>query len=201
MHKKIIQLGDQVLRQRARKLSIEEILSEEIQLLIEDMKETMRAAPGVGLAAPQIGVPLQLAVIEDSEERMVGMLPEIRLERNRKPVSFHVLINPILSIVDSTENLFFEGCLSVAGRTRITPRANSVYVEYLDQNGTQKNIRADGWYARILQHEIDHLNGQLYVDISDERTEILVTEINRKELLNSTSQEINKYFKESTSCQ
>src|SRR5580658_1134477 len=111
----IIQAGEEVLRVQARKLSHEEILSETTRELIEHMKETMRDAPGVGLAAPQVGVSLQLAVIEDREEYLKDVAAEQLAERERKPVTFHAIINPeIIELPDATVE-FFEGCLSLAG--------------------------------------------------------------------------------------
>lgn len=159
----IVQVGHPVLRQIARELSVEEILSPEIQQLIETMKATMRAAPGVGLAAPQIGKPLQLAVIEDMDHSHLNA--EQLAVRERDEVPFHVIINPRLYIEESTDNAeFFEGCLSVPEFVGIVPRARSVRIECLNERGESVVIRAKGWYARILQHEIDHLNGILYID-------------------------------------
>jgi peptide deformylase len=128
------------------------------------MRETMQDAPGVGLAAPQVGVPLQLAVIEDREENMKDLSREVLAERERKPVPFHVIINPVLTLESPAEIEFFEGCLSLPGFVALVPRARKVKVECLDEHGEPRVIRATGWYARILQHEIDHLSGALYVD-------------------------------------
>src|SRR5579871_6948383 len=100
MHLKIVQAGDPVLREPARPLTPAEIASAEIQQLVEHMRETMRAAPGVGLAAPQIGLPLQLAVIEDREELLKDVDPELLRETERRPVEFHVLINPTITLGD-----------------------------------------------------------------------------------------------------
>jgi peptide deformylase len=161
---KILQTGDPSLRQKARPLSREEILSSEIQELIEWMRETMRDAPGVGLAAPQIGFPLQLAVIEDQQEFIDKLPPEHAEARGRKAVPFHVVINPSLQAEGAEEVEFFEGCLSVAGFTAVVPRALRVRVECLNEKAEPIAIRAEGWYARILQHEIDHLRGRLYID-------------------------------------
>jgi len=163
---KIVQIGDPVLRQTARPLTIEEILSPDIQSLIYKMTVIMRKAPGVGLAAPQIGLPLQLIVIEDKKEYHQYLTPEQREERGRYEVPFHVVINPSLFIDHEELPLaeFYEGCLSVAGINGIVPRATSVRVECLNEKGESVTINAKGWYARILQHEIDHLNGVLYVD-------------------------------------
>jgi peptide deformylase len=159
----ILQIGHPILRQTARELSIEEIRSPEIQNLIELMKTTMRAAPGVGLAAPQIGKSLQLAVIEDMDHSHLNA--KQLAERNRYPVPFHVIINPRLYIEEETDTAeFFEGCLSVPELIGIVPRAQSVRVECLNERGEPVVIQARGWYARILQHEINHLNGILYID-------------------------------------
>ncbi|MBN2575007.1 MAG: peptide deformylase [Deltaproteobacteria bacterium] len=157
---KIVQVGDPVLRNGTRPLTREETRSTEIQQLIEWMRETMRDAPGVGLAAPQVGLPLRLAVIEDG-----GEAPAIE----RRPVPFHVIVNPSLTPGDG-EVTHFEGCLSLEGFQARVPRARSVTVTALDHRGDTVSIRASGWYARILQHEVDHLDGKLYIDRMDPRT-------------------------------
>lgn len=169
MRMKIVQIGNPVLRQEARTLTKEEICSRETQDLIAAMRETMYDAPGVGLAAPQIGLPLQLAVIEDKPEYLKDAPPEFVRERERTPVPFHVIVNPRLA-VDGEQVSFYEGCLSLAGFTAVVPRARSVRVECLDHRGEPKVIDASGWYARILQHEIDHLNGTVYIDRMHART-------------------------------
>lgn len=166
MRLEIVQVGDPVLRHSARTLSRAEIISDEVQKLIELMRETMRGAPGVGLAAPQVGLPLQLAVIEDTAE-----LPATQ----RTPVGFHVIANPRMTKGPETVE-FFEGCLSVEAYQALVPRARSVRVEALDHRGEPVVIDASGWYARILQHEIDHLNGTLYIDRM--RTDTLTTSKN-----------------------
>ena len=159
----IVQVGHPVLRQRARELSVEEILSPEIQNLIETMTATMKAAPGVGLAAPQIGRSIQLVVIEDMDQR--HLTAEQIAERDRYPVPFHVIINPRMYLEDSDDQAeFFEGCLSVPEFLGVVSRAKSVRVECLNERAEPVVIQAKGWYARILQHEIDHLNGILYID-------------------------------------
>jgi peptide deformylase len=157
-------LGEPVLRERARPLETKEILLKETQELIASMRETMRDAPGVGLAAPQVGLPLQLAVIEDREEYTKALGPEKVAERERMPVPFHVIVNPVLTLESDPDVEFFEGCLSLPGYTAVVPRARRVRVECLDHRAKPQVIQASGWYARILQHEIDHLLGILYVD-------------------------------------
>lgn len=161
---KIRSVGEAVLRQQARPLTVAEIRSAEIQQIVECMRETMQDAPGVGLAAPQVGMPLQLAVIEDKQEYFAGFSPEQIAERERQPVPFQVIVNPVLHMQLAADVEFFEGCLSLPAYTAIVPRARRVRVECLDQHGTPRVIEASGWYARILQHEIDHLHGTLYLD-------------------------------------
>lgn len=170
MKHEIVQAGNPVLRQLARPLSVAEITGKEIQNLIESMHACMKEAPGVGLAAPQVGLALQLAVIEDRAEYHKDVLAEHLRERDRRPVPFHVVINPTLTEVGGEKIEFFEGCLSLTGFSALVPRARSVRVKCLDEQGKKRVIEASGWYARILQHEIDHLNGGLYIDRMRPRT-------------------------------
>ena len=170
MSLKIVQAGDPVLRKTGRMLTKEEIVSRPIQHLIEQMRETMREAPGVGLAAPQIGESIQLAVIEDRADYINEIPAEKLAELQRSAVPFHVIINPKLSFLDNSRAQFFEGCLSVDGYQAVVERALNVRVECLNERGEEVTISANGWYARILQHEIDHLNGTLYIDRMKTRT-------------------------------
>jgi peptide deformylase len=128
------------------------------------MRDTMQDAPGVGLAAPQIGLPLQLVVIEDRIEYHREIPAEQLAARRRVPIPFHVLINPQLSMAQASEVAFFEGCLSLTGFVVLVPRALAVQVQCMNERGEPCVIDAEGWYARILQHEIDHLHGTLYID-------------------------------------
>jgi peptide deformylase len=176
---KIVQVGDPVLRETARALSAQELAGREIRELIAAMKETMRDAPGVGLAAPQVGQALQLAVIEDREEYHKDVPAEVLKERKRRPVPFHVIVNPRITFLGEPSLQFFEGCLSASGFMAEVARAEIVRVECLDEHGKARVIEADGWYARILQHEIDHLNGTLYLDRMNARTFTSLDNFNR----------------------
>lgn len=176
---KIVQVGDAVLRQKAKELSVAEIKSREIQDLIEWMRETMYDAPGVGLAAPQIGSSLQIAVIEDKAEYMRDAPANAIKERERTPVPFHVLINPKLRLLPGPPVEFFEGCLSLHAFTAVVPRSRKVRVDYLDHKGDAKSVEAAGWYARILQHETDHLQGTVYIDRMHQRTFMGMENFNR----------------------
>ena len=176
---KIRQTGDPVLRLPARSLTPDEVVSAPVQDLIAAMMETMRDAPGVGLAAPQVGYGLRLAVIEDTADYIARLPPGQAAERRRTPVPFHVIVNPELTVEDRDQVPFFEGCLSVAGFTAIVPRALAVRVDCLNERGEPVTIRAEGWYARILQHEIDHLNAHLYIDRMDPRSFMTLDAFNR----------------------
>ena len=120
---KIVQVGDPVLRQAARELSSEEIQHPELKHLIDMMRDTMRDAPGVGLAAPQVGLAVQLAVIEDRPEYTRDVAPERVAERERQPVAFQVLINPRIVERSDEQAEFYEGCLSLAGFSALVKRS------------------------------------------------------------------------------
>lgn len=185
--------ADQVLHQQARLLTTEEIHSTEIQQLIQAMIATMRNAPGVGLAAPQIGKPLQLFVMEDRAEYTKDIAPEILAERGRHPVELQVVINPTLTIIDPTPQLFFEGCLSVSGSCRIVPRAKSVRVNALNAKAEPITVEYSGWPARILQHEYDHLQGQLYIDFAPSTTAVSIEDY-RNIWLHANAQQIKDFY-------
>lgn len=170
MRLKIRQVGEPVLRKSARNLTSDEIRSDFIQQLIAHMRETMRDAPGVGLAAPQIDESIRLAVIEDCPEYIRKLTDQAVSERDRCPVPFHVIINPELTPIGDETAHFFEGCLSLDGFTAIVGRKKRVRVTCLNEQAERVVIEAKGWYARILQHEIDHLNGTVYIDHMEART-------------------------------
>lgn len=162
---KICTAGDPVLRQLARPLTVGEIRSAAIQELIGYMCDTMRDAPGVGLAAPQIGVSVALAILEDRQDyALKNFTPEQLAERERYPFPLTVIINPKLTVIEPEPVEFFEACLSSVGVIGIVPRAYAVKVEYLNEQGEPQVLQAKGWQARILQHEIDHLHGHLCID-------------------------------------
>lgn len=164
-----MEVGDPVLRAEARPLDVDEIRSPGIQQLIEWMRATMYDAPGVGLAAPQIGLSLQLAVIEDRADLLQSIPADHLKERDRKPVPFQVLVNPRIQTQGPTVE-FFEGCLSLPGFAALVPRHTQVRVDCLDHHGEPVSFRAEGWHARIVQHETDHLFGTVYVDRMRSRT-------------------------------
>ncbi len=151
MVRNIRKIGDPVLRKKAVKV---EKISRETHKLIADMLETMRAAHGLGLAAPQVGVAQRLAVVEISEFDGEG---------NPHTKTF-VLINP--EVVKSSEEAWEnpEGCLSIPGWRGVVQRPSKITVKALDRDGNRVKFDADGMLARAIQHEVDHLDGVLYID-------------------------------------
>lgn len=164
----IVQVGDPVLRAIAARLTVQELSG--LSQLITDMRDTMREAPGVGLAAPQIGKSIALAVIEDAPVLHKNLSAEELAARERSAVPFHVIVNPTITPVGEELVEAYEGCLSFKGFVMVVPRYRNVRVECLDEHGKPRVIEASGWYARILQHEIDHLNGVVCVDRMHSRT-------------------------------
>ena len=160
----IVQAGDPVLRRVADPVPPEKLDTAELRALIDEMVATMRAAPGVGLAAPQIGVAWQLIVVEDDVDRASSLSDSEREERGRTPLPLTAIVNPRLEIIGEQRATFFEGCLSVSGWSALVTRALKVEVKGLTPAGDPLNLRLAGWPARILQHEVDHLRGVLYVD-------------------------------------
>ena len=152
--RKIITLPEAVLRRKARAITK---IDKNLQTLIDDMVETMRQAPGVGLAAPQIGLSDRLIVVEYFER-------EEDEEKEGSPKKVWAVINP--EIVKSSEETLMgvEGCLSIPGLVGEVERHAAIQVKGLNRHGQPVKIKAEGWLARIFQHEIDHLNGILFPD-------------------------------------
>ncbi|KAK1282632.1 hypothetical protein QJS10_CPB22g01156 [Acorus calamus] len=160
----IVEAGDPVLHEAAREVEIDEIGSERVEKVIDDMIAVMRKAPGVGLAAPQIGVPLKIIVLEDTKE-YISYASKREIEaQDRRPFDLLVILNPKLKKKSDKTALFFEGCLSVDGFRGVVERHLEVEVTGLGRDGKPIRIDAKGWQARILQHECDHLDGTIYVD-------------------------------------
>lgn len=152
--REIITVPHETLRSKARKVSS---FGQELQTLIDDMVETMRAAPGVGLAAPQVNVPLRVIVVEFAEsEEDEEVTPEL-----------YVCINPKITPTSSEEVVGTEGCLSIPGIVGDVSRPTEVTVKGLNRHGQPMKLKVSGWLARIFQHEVDHLNGVLFVDLAD----------------------------------
>ena len=154
--RKIITLPEPVLRRKARTITT---FDKNLQTLIDDMIETMREAPGVGLAAPQVNVSERLIVVEYAEEQEEEAESEVE-----KPKKLFVLINPEI-VKRSAETLMgVEGCLSIPNLVGEVERHAVIQVKGLNRHGKPAKVKAQGWLARIFQHEIDHLNGILFPD-------------------------------------
>jgi peptide deformylase len=138
-----------------------QLADDELAALLAVMHRTMRAAPGVGLAAPQVGLSVALAVVED---------PLADESRERVPVPFRVLVNPRYAAVGDELARHEEGCLSVPGYASVVARHRRVHLVGYDERGVALDEELVGWPARIVQHETDHLGGTLYVDKADLRT-------------------------------
>ncbi len=161
----IVQAGHPALRTPALPYD-GQLSDDELRELVALMHRTMRAAPGVGLAAPQIGLPLALAVVEDP-----GVPdPDVAAARERTPVPPRVLVNPAYEPVDDERVAFYEGCLSVVGYVAVVARPRRVRLTCLDEHGAAVDEVLTGWPARIVQHETDHLRGTLYLDRAETRS-------------------------------
>jgi peptide deformylase len=152
----IREMGDPVLREEARAVTPEELRSPEVQALIDDMIETMRAANGAGLAAPQVGVALRIAVIE--------VRPGNPRYPYKPPIPLTVVVNPELTPLDEAKFATNEGCLSMPNVRGDLERFENVGVRYLDREGVPHEETRRGLTAGTFQHEVDHLDGILFVD-------------------------------------
>ena len=151
--KEVPKVPDPVLRRKARKVTD---FGPELQTLIDDMVETMRNEPGVGLAAPQVNISLRLIVVEYGDD-----------QNEEVPPKLFTVVNPEFSRMSKETVIGTEGCLSIPGIVGDVERAEAVTVKGQNRHGQSVTIKAKGWLARIFQHEIDHLDGVLFVDRAD----------------------------------
>ena len=148
--REIITIPEPILRKKTRKVTE---FGPTIHALIDDMVETMRAAPGVGLAAPQVNVPLSVTVVEFGDEN-----------DEQAPLKLYSLINPEITRFSRKKDIAPEGCLSIPEIMGEVERPYAITVKGLNRHGQPVKIKAKGWLARIFQHEVDHLNGVLFID-------------------------------------
>lgn len=162
--REVLKMGNPVLRQESAIVSKEEILSDEFQQLLTDMSDTMEEQDGIGIAAPQIGVLKQVALVGiPSDNDRYPDAPEFDLL---------VVINPKIEVLDSALQGNWEGCLSVPGLRGFVERPSKIKVTFLDQEANEQIIEADDFIATVFQHEIDHLFGKLYIDRVTDTTKI-----------------------------
>lgn len=155
----IVTVPEPVLRRKAHPVTT---FDKDLQVLIDDMIETMRAAPGVGLAAPQVGVSQRVIVVEyaEQEEAKEGEEP-----KEVKP-RLYVMVNPEIVKTSAETEMGVEGCLSVPGLVGEVERKQVIQVRGYNRRGQPMKLKVHGWLARIFQHEIDHLNGILFTDLA-----------------------------------
>jgi peptide deformylase len=158
----IVTVPEPVLREKAKPVRQ---MTPEIQSLIDDMIETMREAPGVGLAAPQVGVGMQVIVVEYAEGSENA--DEEDEEAEPKPKKLYAVVNPEITRQSKETELGNEGCLSIPDYMGEVERYNTVTVKGIDRHGKSFKLKTKGWMARIFQHEIDHINGVLFIDRTD----------------------------------
>jgi len=174
----ILKLGNPILRQTSKELTKEEILSSEIQELIPKMWDVMKNAGGIGLAAPQIGISIQLAVIKlESESERYD---------NLEDSEEFVIFNPKLEVIDEQKQGFWEGCLSVPGLRGYVERPRKLKIKYLNENADEKEVIVEDFLATVFQHELDHLFGFLYVDRLNSTKDLVFEE----ELTNIASEKL-----------
>jgi peptide deformylase len=161
----IVQAGHPVLRQVAAPFD-GQVDDVELMALVDRMRDVMHDAPGVGVAAPQVGIPLQLAVLEDKYE----VDPASAEVRHREQLEFFAMINPEYRPLGTETASFYEGCLSVAGYQAVVTRHRNVELRYTTPAGEAVEEWFSGWQARIVQHETDHLHGTLYLDRAEIRS-------------------------------
>jgi peptide deformylase len=155
--RKIVRMGHPVLRQPAVPIEREAIASEATLRLVADMIDTLHDYGGIGLAAPQIGEPVRLAIVEipESGSSRYGDIPGMPLT---------VFVNPAITVLDPATKGFWEGCLSVPGLRGFVERPQKIRVDYLDIAGEEQSLELAGFLATVFQHEFDHLDGRLYID-------------------------------------
>lgn len=156
--RKVARMGHPILREKARELSSEEIRSEWLDQLLEDMVDTMEEYGGIGLAAPQIHEPVSVAIINYREDnsRYAG--------QGTQEMPLSVFINPKITVLDPKEQGFWEGCLSIPEIRGLVYRPRKIQVDYLDREGAAQSLVAEDFLATVFQHELDHLSGTLFVD-------------------------------------
>ena len=166
--RQVLQIGNPLLREPAREVATSELGSAALRLLVEDLVDTMQSAGGIGIAAPQIGMPVRAAVIE------------IDAASDRYPSSHAfprlVMINPRITVVAEAEQGFWEGCLSVPNLRGLVFRPRRVHVDYFDIDGGAHTLDAEGFLATVFQHELDHLDGVLFVDRVKDTTRLATVE-------------------------
>ncbi len=166
--RKVIRMGHPTLRELASPVDLKTLKSDDFKELLIDMYDTMKAEGGIGIAAPQINVPLQVTLIElpENNERYGDM----------SGTPLMIIINPKMTYLTDEKQGFWEGCLSVPGLRGFVERPKKIQVDYVNEHGEEKNLVVEDFLATVFQHELDHLFGKLYIDRITDTTKISYSE-------------------------
>ncbi len=164
IHNHVVQLGDPCLRANALPIAPEDIKSDFVQQLVRQMISILGKYDAIGLSAPQVGVPARIAVLQMTKKQLEMWSPEMVAKQGMEVLPLKVLINPQVKVIDNREIVGREGCCSMNGFSALVSRAASVQVKALDADGREFEWRAKDWSARLVQHEMDHMDGKLFVD-------------------------------------
>uniref|UniRef100_A0A069DQT1 Peptide deformylase n=1 Tax=Panstrongylus megistus TaxID=65343 RepID=A0A069DQT1_9HEMI len=168
-YKHIVQIGDPVLRQKSRDVDPTKLNDAFIQQLFSRLYVLMKKSNAAGIAAPQIGVSLRVFAVQFPIKKKFHS-PVMYDQRDMEPIPLQVWVNPVMKVLDYEKIVFDECCESMKGYTANTPRYKKVLLTGLDHNGKEKSWEAKGWSARIIQHEMDHLDGKFFTDIMDPKS-------------------------------
>jgi peptide deformylase len=154
--KEVVRMGTPILRHQSAKVPLDQIETPQMKELLTDLYDTMIATQGIGIAAPQIGISSQVAIIKipENSKRYEGV----------EASKLFTIINPIIEVIDEETQGFWEGCLSVPGLRGFVERNKNIKVTFLDENAKSNTLELSGFIATVFQHEIDHLFGSLFVD-------------------------------------
>lgn len=185
--RKVARMGHPVLRQKAKPVPQNKLNSPALKTLIDDMIETMHEYGGIGLAAPQIHESLQVAIIALPPE--LGQKEKSKKEEEPQDV-LTIFINPVIQVLDPAPQGFWEGCLSVPGLRGFVERPRKIRVEYFDLKGKKQSLVAEGFTATVIQHELDHLEGVLYIEKMKDMKKLAFNEESEKFLLEEDEQHL-----------
>lgn len=191
---RVTEYGEDVLRKTGSQI---EVFDDGLRKLAADMLETMYAAEGIGLAAQQVNIPVQMCVIDVSD--LDDALLFYELDGKRPPIDIvmpMVLVNPVVTVIPGRTSREEEGCLSFPGIRGLVPREDQISLRYQDLSGAPHNLLAEGWIARVVQHEVDHLNGVLFIDHMEPR-QLRLLDARLKKLRRATRDWLKQLPKES----
>ncbi|XP_044726672.1 peptide deformylase, mitochondrial-like [Chrysoperla carnea] len=163
----IVQIGDPILRVKAENVPDSLIHTTELKNLIKQLQYVMKKYNSIGISAPQIGVPLRIFLMELNHKNLERFPKDVRKTRQIEHIPFTVFINPVLRVLDYKKATFPEACESFRGYTADVPRHISVQCSGLNELGKKVSLNSQGWTARVIQHEMDHLDGKMYTDLMD----------------------------------